>query len=97
MEALSTEYNLTLADTIDAIREYDNWTKPQHVSKTMAYMMDECYVKPEPFGVALIIGAWNYPLQLITLPLVGAIAAGKILYITCTDLLRMRCIRDRIT
>ena len=56
--------------------------------------MDECYVKPEPFGVALIIGTWNYPLQLITLPLVGAIAAGKILYITSTDLLRMRCIRD---
>ncbi len=26
----------------------------------------------------LIIGAWNYPLQLLILPLVGAIAAGII-------------------
>jgi len=39
-------------------------------------MMDEAYIKPEPFGVVLIIGAWNYPVQLTLGPVVGAIAAG---------------------
>lgn len=39
--------------------------------------MDECYVKYDPYGVVLIIGAWNYPLQLLLCPLVGAIAAGN--------------------
>lgn len=41
------------------------------------YMMDSAYIKREPYGVGLIIGAWNYPVQLIFLPLVGAIGAGN--------------------
>ena len=35
------------------------------------------FVIPEPLGVVLIIGPWNYPLQLLFTPLVGAIAAGN--------------------
>jgi aldehyde dehydrogenase (NAD+) len=35
------------------------------------------YVIHEPLGVVLIIGPWNYPLQLLLTPLVGAIAAGN--------------------
>jgi aldehyde dehydrogenase (NAD+) len=34
-------------------------------------------VQPEPFGVALILGPWNYPVQLLLTPLVSAIAAGN--------------------
>lgn len=41
--------------------------------------MDDCFIRREPLGVVLIIGTWNYPLQLLILPLVGAIAAGIIL------------------
>ena len=40
------------------------------------YKMDTCQVIYEPLGVSLVIGAWNYPAQLILLPLIGAIAAG---------------------
>ncbi|KAI8983679.1 Aldehyde/histidinol dehydrogenase [Pilobolus umbonatus] len=39
--------------------------------------MEKCLVRKEPKGVVLIIGAWNYPVQLLLLPLVGAIAAGN--------------------
>jgi len=46
------------------------------VSKDLLTMMDDAYIKPEPFGVVLIIGAWNYPVQLTLGPMVGAIAAG---------------------
>jgi len=35
------------------------------------------YIIPEPFGVCLIIGAWNYPYQLSVLPLVAALASGN--------------------
>lgn len=38
--------------------------------------MDTCYIQKEPFGVAMVIGAWNYPIQLTIMPIVGAIAAG---------------------
>jgi acyl-CoA reductase-like NAD-dependent aldehyde dehydrogenase len=40
-------------------------------------MMDDAFIKPEPFGVVLVIGAWNYPVQLTLGPVVGALAAGK--------------------
>ena len=30
----------------------------------------------EPYGVALIIAPWNYPLNLMFTPLVGAISSG---------------------
>ena len=40
------------------------------------------YIIPEPLGVALIIGAWNYPYQLSLAPAIAAIAAG------CTVILK---------
>lgn len=39
--------------------------------------MDSVEIHKDPFGVVLIIGAWNYPLQLTLLPVAGAIAAGN--------------------
>lgn len=40
-------------------------------------MLDSVEIHKDPFGVVLIIGAWNYPLQLTLLPVAGAIAAGN--------------------
>lgn len=40
-------------------------------------MLDSVEIHRDPFGVVLIIGAWNYPLQLTLLPVAGAIAAGN--------------------
>uniref|UniRef100_H3AIB8 Aldehyde dehydrogenase 3 family member B1 n=1 Tax=Latimeria chalumnae TaxID=7897 RepID=H3AIB8_LATCH len=46
-------------------------------SKPQATRVDDCFIKSEPFGVTLIIGAWNYPVHLVLIPLIGAIAAGN--------------------
>lgn len=43
-----------------------------------ATKLDDCFVRREPFGVVLIIGPWNYPMQLIVLPMISAIAAGSV-------------------
>ncbi|KAG6451708.1 hypothetical protein O3G_MSEX007284, partial [Manduca sexta] len=40
----------------------------------------------EPYGVTLIIGAWNYPLQLLLLPAAGAIAAGNAVVLKPSEL-----------
>ncbi|XP_021180305.2 aldehyde dehydrogenase family 3 member A2 [Fundulus heteroclitus] len=53
------------------------WAAPRPVEKNLFTITDEVYVKPEPLGVVLIIGPWNYPWSLTLLPLVGAIAAGN--------------------
>jgi len=34
-------------------------------------------LRPEPYGVALIMAAWNYPLHIAVAPLIGALAAGN--------------------
>ncbi|XP_057272032.1 aldehyde dehydrogenase family 3 member A2 isoform X2 [Pezoporus wallicus] len=54
-----------------------SWAAPQPVKKNLLTMRDEAYIFPEPLGVVLIIGAWNYPFALIIHPLIGAIAAGN--------------------
>ena len=35
------------------------------------------HTRPEPYGIVLILSPWNYPVQLLLAPLVGAIAAGN--------------------
>lgn len=40
-------------------------------------MLDDIEIYKDPYGVVLVIGAWNYPLQLALLPLMGALAAGN--------------------
>ena len=48
------------------------------VDKELINKLDNAYIRYEPYGVALVIGAWNYPVQLVLLPLIGAIAAGTV-------------------
>lgn len=40
-------------------------------------MLDSVILYKEPFGIVLVIGAWNYPIQLTLLPVAAAIAAGN--------------------
>lgn len=39
--------------------------------------MDQVLVYNDPYGVALVMGSWNYPLQLSLVPFSAAIAAGN--------------------
>lgn len=40
-------------------------------------ILDDVFIQKDPLGVVLILGAWNYPLQLTLMPVAGAIAAGN--------------------
>ena len=70
------EVNVVLADLTVFIRDYDDLIKPRPVKKTLASIGNSLYTKPEPYGLALIFGAWNYPFALVAQPMIGAIAAG---------------------
>lgn len=76
-EAILSEVHMVLNDIYHALDNLKTWMQPEYVSKNLATRLDDCFIRREPLGVVLIIGAWNYPLQLIILPLVGAIAAGN--------------------
>lgn len=55
------------------------WSQPQRI-EDLSDPFDpqvEAYIYPEPYGTVLIMAPWNYPVQLLLNPLVGAIAAGN--------------------
>lgn len=76
-ESLVMEFDLTRNDLINCLNNLSEWTKPEKMKKGLINLMDRVYIRREPYGVALIIGAWNYPLQITLLPIIGAIAAGN--------------------
>ncbi|XP_060929347.1 aldehyde dehydrogenase family 3 member A2-like [Limanda limanda] len=71
-ETLGLEGDIKLA-----IEKLAEWAAPRPVEKNLLTLLDEVYIQPEPLGVVLIIGAWNYPWAITLQPLVGAIAAGN--------------------
>ncbi|KAM6957791.1 aldehyde dehydrogenase family 3 member B1 [Aplochiton taeniatus] len=76
-EAFLSEIDMVANDLHYTLDNFYSWMQLEYSSKNLATRMDKCFVRREPLGVVLIIGAWNYPLHLILLPLVGAIAAGN--------------------
>ena len=65
------------AEATHAIKNLKSWAKPRKVPASLQQFPSGAKIYPEPLGVVLIIGAWNYPFQLAISPLVGAIAAGN--------------------
>ena len=53
------------------------WVKPRRVGLPLTQWPGSAWIQPDPLGVVLIIGPWNYPVQLVISPLIGAIAAGN--------------------
>lgn len=70
-ETLGLEGEINLA-----LEKLAEWAAPRPVEKNLLTVSDEVYIQPEPLGLVLIIGAWNYPWAVTLQPLVGAIAAG---------------------
>eukprot|EP00931_Biecheleriopsis_adriatica_P073441 TRINITY_DN47723_c0_g1_i1.p1 TRINITY_DN47723_c0_g1~~TRINITY_DN47723_c0_g1_i1.p1 ORF type:complete len:516 (-),score=97.05 TRINITY_DN47723_c0_g1_i1:54-1601(-) len=73
------ELNPALA-AMDALDHLDAWTAPEKVPTPMVVsptMMGKSFIRHEPKGVVLIIGPWNFPVELVLHPLVSAIAAGN--------------------
>lgn len=76
-EAYASELGFVLSEIRHALRHLRAWMKPSRRRAPLLAWPARGWVRPEPLGVALIIGPWNYPLQLLLSPLVGAIAAGN--------------------
>ena len=76
-EAYTAEIGLVLGEIRHALRHLRTWMKPRRCRAPLLVWPARGFIRPEPRGVVLIIGPWNYPLQLLLSPLVGAIAAGN--------------------
>jgi aldehyde dehydrogenase (NAD+) len=76
-EAYASEIGFVLGEVRHAIKHLPRWVKPERRRAPFAAWPSRAELRHEAYGVSLIIGPWNYPLQLLLAPLVGAIAAGN--------------------
>lgn len=81
-EAYLTETSIVLGEIRNARKHVSSWSRREWKMPKMAVLPSMSYVVKEPLGTALIVSPWNYPVQLLLSPLVGAIAAG------CTAVLK---------
>ena len=77
IEAFLTEIAFVRAEIDDTLKHLDRWVRPERVGIPVRQRPGRGRIHRDPLGVVLIIGPWNYPVQLLLAPLVGAIAAGN--------------------
>ncbi|XP_067213184.1 aldehyde dehydrogenase, dimeric NADP-preferring isoform X3 [Linepithema humile] len=76
-ETFILEIDYTVQEIEYTIAHLKEWSVTEKPSKGLAYLFDSVEIRNDPYGVVLIIGPWNYPLQLALVPVIGAIAAGN--------------------
>lgn len=81
-EAFLTEISIVLGEIDNFLEHLPQWAAPSKKKTPITLLPAKSYVITEPLGLALIVAPWNYPVQLLLNPLVGAIAAG------CTAILK---------
>lgn len=81
-EAYLTEISIVMGEIDNFIKHLKGWAAPSKRPTPLKLMPSKSSIITEPLGVSLIIAPWNYPVQLLLNPLVGAIAAG------CTAILK---------
>lgn len=85
-ETYLTELGLLYHEINLLIRKTRKWSKRKRVFSDLANFPSKSFIQPEPLGVTLVIGAWNYPYQLSLMPALTAIAAGNTVILKPSEL-----------
>ena len=76
-ESWVTETGFLVAEITHTLKHLKKWMQRERVKTNLLNFPSKSFIYKEPLGTVLIIGPWNYPLQLLMAPLVGAMAAGN--------------------
>lgn len=76
-EAWATEIGYTRAELDHARARLSLWTRSRRVPTPFIFQPGMSRVTPEPLGVTCVISPWNYPVQLLLMPMIAAISAGN--------------------
>ncbi|XP_049636849.1 aldehyde dehydrogenase family 3 member B2-like [Suncus etruscus] len=71
-----------------ALRNLNTWIKDEPVAKNLLLQLSSTFIRKEPYGLVLIMGPWNYPINLTLVPLVGALAAGNCVVLKPSEISR---------
>ena len=81
-ESYLCETSIVKGEIRSALKHLERWAKPRRVATPITHFPASSHIVYEPLGASLIIAPWNYPVNLLLNPLVGAISAG------CTAVLK---------
>ncbi|HRG23358.1 MAG TPA: aldehyde dehydrogenase [Chitinophagaceae bacterium] len=76
-ESWFTENGLLMQEINHTLSHLEEWMQPVRTRTNLVNLPSSSRLYPSPLGVVLIIGPWNFPLQLLLIPAIGAIAAGN--------------------
>lgn len=77
LEAQLTEIGSVADEAAHVSRHLAQWLRPRRVPVPPRLLPARASVVREPVGVVLVVAPWNYPVQLLLSPLLGALAAGN--------------------
>jgi aldehyde dehydrogenase (NAD+) len=76
-ESYFSETGFVLSEIRHALKHLSKWMRPSAVATPPVLLPARSKIVHQPLGVALILGAWNYPLMLTLAPLAACMAAGN--------------------
>jgi aldehyde dehydrogenase (NAD+) len=85
-QGYASESGLVQSEIRHALKHLARWSRPQRKATPWFVTPARGWVQAEPYGVALILGPWNYPVQLLLAPLVAALAAGNCVVLKPSEL-----------
>lgn len=77
VEGFLTDIGFVINEIDDMLKHLGKWNARVKVGSPMVTQPSKSWLQPEPVGVVLVIAPWNYPVQLLLVPVAGAIAAGN--------------------
>ncbi|KAI4453720.1 aldehyde dehydrogenase [Holotrichia oblita] len=84
-DVIATELGMVNLEIKHMLKNLNKLTRRKRVRNNLLNFPAKSYVYQEPYGVALIMSPWNYPLQLSLVPLIGAVAAGNTVVLKPSD------------
>lgn len=85
-EVYLTELAMLYLEIDFHVKNLKRWMRPQRVSSSFLNFPSTDYLIAKPYGVALIISPWNYPLLLAIHPLISSIAAGNCTFMKLSEI-----------
>ena len=77
IEGFMTDIAFVSSEVESMVKHLARWNRPKRVPSPLVSLPARSRLIPEPLGVVLVIAPWNYPIQLLLVPVASAIAAGN--------------------
>jgi aldehyde dehydrogenase (NAD+) len=77
VDAIVADIRAIADEAAYARRRVRRWVKPQRERTPLVLWPGRTVTHFDPLGVGLIIGTWNYPIQLMLSPLIAALSGGN--------------------